>query len=123
MKRPNYFSAKDVDEKWGEEISIVRMWRAVLDQVLQDLVYEGKGKEDKKAHLSAWEWLNENNEGSNFNAICDLADLDDNTTRKEIYKLMEKFYGTKYRRKLERSLKDIEGAKRERIRKQKRESR
>ena len=123
MKRPNYFSAKDVDEKWGEEISIVRMWRAVLDQVLQDLVYEGKGKEDKKAHLSAWEWLNEKNEGSNFNAICDLADLDEVTTRKEIYKLLEKFYGTKYRRKLERSLKDIEGAKRERIRKQKRESR
>ena len=122
MKRPNYFSAKDVDEKWGEEVSIVRMWRAVLDQVLQDLVYEGKGKEDKKAHLSAWEWLNENNEGSNFNAICDLADLDDNTTRKEIYKLMEKFYGTKYRRKLERSLEDIERAKRERVWRQKRKS-
>jgi len=122
MKRPNYFSAKDVDEKWGEEVSIVRMWRAVVDQVLQELVYEGKGKEDKKAHLSAWEWLNENNEGSNFNAICDLADLDDNTTRKEIYKLMEKFYGSKYRRKLERSLEDIERAKRERVWRQKRKS-
>jgi len=122
VKRPNYFSAKDVDEKWEEQINTIRLWRAVLDQTLQDLVYEGKGKEDKKAHLSAWEWLNENNEGSNFNAICDLADLDDNTTRKEIYKLMEKFYGSKYRRKLERSLEDIERAKRERVWRQKRKS-
>ena len=88
MKRPNYFSAKDVDEKWEEHENIVRMWRAVLDQVLQDLVYEGKGKEDKKAHLAAWEWLNETDEGS------------------------------KYRRKLERSLEDIKRAKRERIRRQ-----
>jgi|TARA_A100001011_G_scaffold304938_1_gene319393 hypothetical protein len=118
MKRPNYFSAKDVDEKWEEQENIVRMWRAVLDQVLQDLVYEGKGKEDKKAHSSAWEWLNETNEDSNFNLICDLADLDEKTTRKEIYKLMEKFYGSKYRRKLERSLEDIKRAKRERIRRQ-----
>ena len=118
MKRPNYFSAKDVDEKWEEQENIVRMWRAVLDQVLQDLVYEGKGKEDKKAHLAAWEWLNETNEDSNFNLICDLADLDNKTTRKEIYKLMEKFYGSKYRRKLERSLEDIKRAKRERVRRQ-----
>ena len=116
MKRPNYFSAKDVDEKWEEHINTIRLWRAVLDQTLQDLVYEGKGKEDKKAHLS--EWVNDDNEDSDFNFICDLADLDGRTTRKEIYKLMEKFYGSKYRRKLERSTKDIERAKGKRIRRQ-----
>jgi len=118
MKRPNYFSAKDVDEKWEEQINTIRLWRAVLDQILQDLVYEGKGKEDKKAHLSAWEWVNDDNEDSDFNFICDLADLDGRTTRKEIYKLMEKFYGSKYRRKLERSLEDIKRSKRKRIRRQ-----
>jgi hypothetical protein len=122
VKRPNYFSAKDVDEKWEEQINTIRLWRAVLDQTLQDLVYEGKGKEDKKAHLSAWEWVNGDNEDSDFNFICDLADLDGRTTRKEIYKLMEKFYGSKYRRKLERSLEDIKRSKRERVRRQKRKS-
>jgi hypothetical protein len=122
VKRPNYFSAKDVDEKWEEQINTIRLWRAVLDQTLQDLVYEGKGKEDKKAHLSAWEWVNDDNEDSDFNFICDLADLDGRTTRKEIYKLMEKFYGSKYRRKLERSLEDIKRSKRERVRRQKRKS-
>lgn len=122
MKRPNYFSAKDVDEKWEEQINTIRLWRAVLDQTLQDLVYEGKGKEDKKAHLSAWEWVNDDNEDSDFNFICDLADLDGRTTRQEIYKLMEKFYGSKYRRKLERSLEDIKRSKRERVRRQKRKS-
>jgi hypothetical protein len=122
VKRPNYFSAKDVDEKWEEQINTIRLWRAVLDQTLQDLVYEGKGKEDKKAHLSAWEWVNDDNEDSDFNFICDLADLDGRTTRQEIYKLMEKFYGSKYRRKLERSLEDIKRSKRERVRRQKRKS-
>lgn len=122
MKRPNYFSAKDVDEKWEEQINTIRLWRAVLDQTLQDLVYEGKGKEDKKAHLSAWEWVNDDNEDSDFNFICDLADLDGRTTRQEIYKLMEKFYGSKYRRKLERSLEDIKRSKRERVWRQKRKS-
>tara|TARA_R100000734_G_C3216426_1_gene29582 strand:- start:58 stop:426 length:369 start_codon:yes stop_codon:yes gene_type:complete len=122
VKRPNYFSAKDVDEKWEEQINTIRLWRAVLDQTLQDLVYEGKGKEDKKAHLSAWEWVNDDNEDSDFNFICDLADLDGRTTRKEIYKLMEKFYGSKYRRKLERSLEDIKRSKGERVWRQKRKS-
>jgi hypothetical protein len=122
VKRPNYFSAKDVDEKWEEQINTIRLWRAVLDQTLQDLVYEGKGKEDKKAHLSAWEWVNDDNEDSDFNFICDLADLDGRTTRQEIYKLMEKFYGSKYRRKLERSLEDIKRSKRERVWRQKRKS-
>ena len=101
-----------MDDKWEEQVNTIRLWRAVLDQTLQDLVYEGKGKEDKKAHLSAWEWVNDTDENSNFNYICDLADLDGATTRKEIYKLMEKFYGSKYRRKLERSAQDIERAKR-----------
>ena len=38
MKRPNYFSAKDVDERWADQVNTVRLWRAVIDQVLQDLI-------------------------------------------------------------------------------------
>jgi len=122
MKRPNYFSAKDVDERWADQVNTVRLWRAVIDQVLQDLIYEGKAKDDKRSHLAAWEWLNDTSENNNFAFICELADLDEARTRKEIYKLMEKFYGNQYRRKLKTSLKNIERAKRERIRKQKRKS-
>ena len=57
MKRPNFFTAKPFDDKWQEAKTHVRLWRATLDQLLQDLIYMGGGKEDRKAHLSAWEWF------------------------------------------------------------------
>ena len=117
MKRPNYFSAKDVDERWADQVNTVRLWRAVIDQVLQDLIYEGKGKDDKRSHLTAWEWLNDTTKGNDFAFVCELADLDEARTRKEINKLMEKFYGNKYRRKLKTSLENIKRAKRKRVRK------
>ena len=86
MKRPHFFTAKSLDEMWGENGSQVRLWRATLDQLLQDLIYEGNGKEDKKAHVQAWEWFE--NEQEDFNLVCDLADLDSIRTKKELYELI-----------------------------------
>ena len=81
-----FFTAKSLDERWGENGSQVRLWRATLDQLLQDLIYEGNGKEDKKAHVQAWEWFE--NEQEDFNLVCDLADLDSIRTKKELYELI-----------------------------------
>ena len=82
MKRPHFFTAKAVDDRWGELDAHVRLWRAALDQLLQDLVYVGSGKEDKNAFITAWDWFENNHE--DFKMVCDLADLDDIRTRKEL---------------------------------------
>ena len=109
MKRPNFFTAKSFDEEWQEMESYVRLWRAALDQLLQDLVYVGNGKEDKKAHISAWEWFE--NEQDEFDLVCDLADLDPVRTKKELNKLVERIHGNKDRRKFKDRFKIIERKK------------
>lgn len=121
MKRPNFFSAKSIDKVWDQQSeSYVRLWRAVLDQLLQDLLYEGNGKEDRKAHIYSWQWFDKDIE--DFESVCDLADLDAARTRTEINKLMEKVYGSNYKRKFEESKRAIEWRQRKRIRKQKSQS-
>jgi len=118
VKRPNFFSAKPIAPIWDDASeSHIRLWRAVLDQLLQDLLYEGNGKEDKKAHVYSWQWLEKDKE--DFESVCDLADLDSRRTRTEINKLMERVYGSNYKRKFEESKRAIEWRQRKRIRKQK----
>ena len=120
MKRPNFFTAKSFNDRWQEEEACVRLWRATLDQLLQDLIYVGNGKEDKKAHIGAWEWFE--NEQDEFDLVCDLADLNSVRTKKELNDLVERMHGNKDRRKFKDRFKIIERKKTARIRKQKRES-
>ena len=87
----------------------VRLWRATLDQLLQDLIYKGNGKEDKKAHIGAWEWFE--NEQDEFDLVCDLADLDSIRTRKELNDLVERLRDDKNRRKFKNRFKIIEREK------------
>tara|TARA_R110000787_G_scaffold88702_2_gene188170 strand:- start:4755 stop:5105 length:351 start_codon:yes stop_codon:yes gene_type:complete len=116
VKRPNFFSVKSIDGAWDiESESYVRLWRGVLDQLLQDLLYEGNGKEDKKAHIYSWQWYE--NDKEDFELICDLSDLDAKRTRREINNLMEKVYGSDYKRKFRESKKAVEWRERKRIRK------
>jgi len=105
VKRPNFFTAKSLDERWGEDGSHVRLWRAVLDQLLQDLIYEGNGKEDKKAHAQAQEWFE--NELEDFDLVCDLADLDSIRTKKELHELMERVRDDRDKGKFKDSFKII----------------
>ena len=120
MKRPNFFTAKSFDDNWQEVEAYVRLWRATLDQLLQDLIYAGNGKEDKKAHINAWEWFE--NEQDEFDLVCDLADLDPVRTKKELNDLVERTYGNKDKRKFKNRFKIIGRKKTARIRKQKRKS-
>jgi hypothetical protein len=110
VKRPHFFTAKSLNEMWGEEQSYVRLWRASLDQLLQDLIYTGQGKEDKKAHVKAWEWFE--NEQDKFDLVCDLADLDPVRTRKELNKLIKGARDDKNKRKFKESFKIIKRKKR-----------
>ena len=115
MKRPNFFTAKAVDDNWQEMESYVRLWRAALDQLLQDLIYTGNGKEDKKAHINAWEWFE--NEHDQLDLVCDLADLDPIRTKKELNDLVERVHDNKDRRKFKDSFKIVERKKGTRVRK------
>ena len=115
MKRPNFFAAKSFDDKWQEMEVHIRLWRATLDQLLQDLMYTGGGKEDRKAHLSAWKWFE--NEQDEFDLVCDLADLDPVRTKKELNNLVETMHGNKNKRKFKDSFKIIGRKKTARIRK------
>ena len=111
MKRQNFFTAKLYnEEQWLEMESYIRLWRATLDQVLQDLTYEGNGKEDKKARINVWEWLK--NEQEDFDFVCDLADLDPIRTRKELNNLVKIKYGNKNKRKFKDRFKIIGRKKR-----------
>jgi len=121
VKRPNFFSAKSIDRIWDyQSESYVRLWRAVLDQLIQDLLYEGNGKEDRKAHMYSWKWFGQDKE--DFESVCDLADLDSARTRTEINNLREKVYGSNYKRKFKESERAIEWRQRKRIRKKKSKS-
>ena len=113
MKRPNFFTAKSFDDRWQEVEAYVRLWRAALDQLLQDLIYAGNGKEDKKAHISAWEWFE--NEQDEFDLVCDLADLDSIRTRTELNALVRRMRGNKSRRQFKDSFKIITRKKTTRI--------
>ena len=115
MKRPNFFTAKSFDDRWQEAEAYVRLWRATLDQLLQDLIYAGNGKEDKKAHISAWEWFK--NEQDEFDLVCDLADLDSIRTKKELNNLVKRMRDDKDKRKFKDRFKIIGRKKTTRIRK------
>ncbi len=115
MKRPNFFTAKSVNDSWREMEVYVRLWRAALDQLLQDLIYAGNGKEDRKAHISAWEWFE--NEQDDFDLVCDLADLDPIRTKKELNDLVERVHDNKDRRKFKDRFKIVERKKGTRVRK------
>jgi len=106
VKRSNFFTAKSFDDRWQDVETYIRLWRATLDQLLQDLMYEGNGKEDKKAHIGAWEWFE--NEQDEFDLICDLADLDYIRKKKELIDLVERLRDDKNRRKFKKRFKIIE---------------
>jgi len=115
VKRPNFFTAKSCDDSWKETETYVRLWRAVLDQLLQDLIYAGNGKEDKKAHINSWEWFE--NEQNKFDLVCDLADLDSIRTRKELNELVRRMRDDKNRKKFKDRFKIIKRKKTTRVRK------
>jgi len=117
VKRPHFFTAKAVDDRWGELDAHVRLWRATLDQLLQDLIYVGSGKEDKKAFITAWEWFE--NDHEDFKMVCDLADLDHKRTRKELKDLIARVNGNRHKRQFKNSRKAFEWQKGTRVRKQK----
>ena len=86
MKRPQYFAAKPLQDTDITVHNEIELWRAVLDQALQDVSYIGLDKEFIKYKKETEEWLI--NDHEDFNAVCDYAYLDSDKTRDEFYYIM-----------------------------------
>ena len=57
MKRPQYFAAKPLQDTEVTVYSEIELWRAVLDQALQDISYMGFDKEFVGYKSDAEDWL------------------------------------------------------------------
>ena len=86
MKRPQYFAAKPLQDKDITVYNEIELWRAVLDQALQDISQIGFDKEFRVYNDDAEELLI--NEKEDFEEVCDYAYLDPDKTRDEFYYIM-----------------------------------
>ena len=86
MKRPQYFAAKPLQDKDITVYNEIELWRAVLDQALQDISYMGFDKEFAGYKSDAEDGLI--NDKEDFDAVCDYAFLDSEKTRDEFYYIM-----------------------------------
>ena len=86
MKRPQYFAAKPTQDNTITVQCEIELWRAVLDQALQDISYMGHDKEFLGYKKEAEEWLLY--EEDDFNTVCDFAFLEPEKTKEEFYYIM-----------------------------------
>jgi len=90
MKRSELFSVKPMPEESKDIENYYNLWRAVLDQAVQDYSYKGKSEEGLKYKKEVEKWLKYKYES--FKNICELAAVDHARARKEFDKYKEGEY-------------------------------
>ncbi len=90
MKRSELFSVKPMPEDSKDIENYYNLWRAVLDQAVQDYSYTGKSEEGLKYKKEVEKWLNYKYES--FKDVCELAAVDHAIARKEFDKYKEGEY-------------------------------
>jgi arylsulfatase A-like enzyme len=90
MKRSQLFSVKPLPENVKDVENLISLWRAVLDQAVQDFAYEGKSKDGLQNKLDVERWLKYRKE--EFELVCSLAEIDPERARKEFIKYQEGEY-------------------------------
>ena len=90
MKRSELFSVKPMPEESKDIENYYNLWRAVLDQAVQDYSYKGKSEEGVKSKKEVEKWLKYKYES--FKNICELAAVDHARARKEFDKYKEGEY-------------------------------
>ena len=101
MKRSELFSVKPMPEDSTDIENHYNLWRAVLDQAVQDYAYEGTAKESLKHKKEVEKWLLYKYD--EFKYICDLASVDHERARKEFERYKEGEYDNN--RKIFRAIK------------------
>ncbi len=90
MKRSQLFSVKPLPENVKEVENLIFLWRAVLDQAVQDFAYKGKSEDGLQNKLNVEKWLKYKRE--EFELVCSLAEIDPVRARKEFIKYKEGEY-------------------------------
>ena len=90
MKQSQLFSVKPLPENIKEVENLIFLWRAVLDQAVQDFAYKGKSEDGLKNRSDVERWLKYKKE--EFELVCSLAEIDPARARKEFIKYKEGEY-------------------------------
>ena len=90
MKRSQLFSVKPLPENVKDIENLIFLWRAVLDQAVQDFAYKGKSEDGLQNKLDVERWLKYKKE--EFELVCSLAEIDPERARKEFIKYKEGEY-------------------------------
>ena len=90
MKRSELFAVKPMPEDSKDIANHYNLWRAVLDQAVQDYSYKGKSKDGLKQKEDVEKWLKYKYD--EFEYLCDLASVDHERARKEF----DKYKGGEY---------------------------
>ena len=90
MKRSQLFSVKPLPENVKDIENLISLWRAVLDQAVQDFAYKGKSEDGLQNKLDVERWLKYKKE--EFELVCSLAEIDPERARKEFIKYKEGEY-------------------------------
>ena len=90
MKRSQLFSIKPLPENVKDIENLIFLWRAVLDQAVQDFAYKGKSEDGLQNKLDVERWLKYRKE--EFELVCSLAEIDPDRARKEFIKYKEGEY-------------------------------
>ena len=90
MKRSQLFSVKPSPENVKDVENLISLWRAVLDQAVQDFAYKGKSKDGLQNKLNVELWLKYKKR--EFELVCSLAEVDPSRTRKDFITYKEGEY-------------------------------
>ena len=90
MKRSQLFSVKPLPENVKDVENLISLWRAVLDQAVQDFAYKGKSKDGLQNKLNVELWLKYKKR--EFELVCSLAAVDPGMARKDFIKYKEGEY-------------------------------
>jgi hypothetical protein len=90
MKQSRLFSVKPLPENVKDVENLISLWRAVLDQAVQDFAYKGKLEDSLQNKEDVERWLRDKKE--EFELVCSLAEIDPARARKEFIKYKEGEY-------------------------------
>jgi hypothetical protein len=90
MKQSRLFSVKPLPENVKDVENLISLWRAVLDQAVQDFSYKGKSEDGLRNKEDVEKWLKDKKE--EFELVCSLAEIDPQRARKEFIRYKEGEY-------------------------------
>ncbi len=86
MRQSRYFTKVAVEDSEQEVEAEVHMWRAVIDQALDDFLFNSSDSYSETNYLEAKIWLRWNS--ADFVEVCNLALIDPELARQIIFRIV-----------------------------------